>query len=176
MATKKSNLSRVAKKSTSTTKNASTKKTTTAKTKPKVENKDDLAKRKVDELLSDLPIDPKKKDDLLELDESSEVTVDKQSVEWLQEQLGKLAEENEKYKKEAEEAKTNYKKLYENFEKIKEGKNVVTDDELKQNVSTVFNELQSNYMKFGKNFVIAPVAFMNRLIMYFPFLKKQKKF
>lgn len=173
---KKSNLSRVAKKSTSTAKNAKTKKTTTTRTKPKVENKDELAKKKVNELLSDLPIDPKKRDDLLELDDTSEVTVDKQSVEWLQEQLSKLAEENEKYKKETEEAKSNYKKLLENYQKIKEGKNIVTDDDLKQNVSTIFNELQTNYLKFGKNFIIAPVAFMNRMIMYFPFLKKQKKY
>jgi hypothetical protein len=172
---KKSNLSRVAKKSTTTARTAKAKTTTAEKTQT-VESKEEKTKRKVDELLSDLPIDPKKKDDLLELDESSEVTIDKESVGWLQEQLGKLAEENEKYKREAEEAKANYKKLFDDFQKIKEGKNVVTDAELKQNVSTVFNELQSNYFKFGKNFVIAPVAFMNRLVMYFPFLEKQKKF
>lgn len=173
---RKSNLSRVAKKGTSTVKTAKTNKTTNEKKTSTVENKNDLARRKVDELLSDLPIDPKKKDGLLELDESSEITVDKQSVEWLQEQLTKLADENEKYKKEAEEAKINYKKIYDDFQKIREGKNIVTDDEIKQKVSTVFNELQTNYLKYGKNFVIAPVAFMNRMVMYFPFLKNQRKY
>ena len=46
----------------------------------------------------------------------------------------------------------------------------------------LFNEIQDNYISMynpatGKSgLVIAPIAFMNRLIMFFPFLESEKKY
>lgn len=170
MATKKkSNLSTIAKKS------GSIKKTTTGQKKT-TGNKDELAKKKVEELLGDLPIDPKKKDELLELDESQQV-VDSESIEWLREQVGKLVDENAVLKKEADEAKNNYQKIFDDYQKLKSGKpDAVTDTDLRNNLVILFNELQTNYFKMGNNFVVVFPAFLNRMIKYFPFLEKQKKF
>ena len=61
--------------------------------------------------------------------------------------------------------------------------NLSNDEELKKGVLTIFHEIQSQYMKNPgfrpdgiPNFFILPVAFINRLIVFFPFLAKEKRF
>jgi hypothetical protein len=155
----------------------------------KEEKRELKAKETVKELLSDSEVDltlteKPKEEELLE------VVPDTGNTEWLQEQIALLASENQNLKNEMEVMKIDYQKMLNENLRIKEGSGLQNDGELKNGILTVFHELQSNYMKMGfnqvprqeivpagePNFRIAPAAFINRLIMYFPFLKDQKRF
>lgn len=136
------------------------------------QERDQKARAKVDELLKDSTLTAPPKDDLLVLDESND---EPKGVEWLEEQVTLQGTEIERLRKELG---------------IEKGKNTklpasggASDGELQKAVTTLFNELQTNYLKMGKNpstgasnLVLPPVAFMNRMIMFFPFLKKNKQF
>jgi hypothetical protein len=144
------------------------------------EERDLKTKAKVDELLDGvkLTLEPEvKKDDLLEVVEDEEP----KGVEWLEEQMSRLTEENEKLKAEATLAKADYEQLFAAFQ---QQKNTVvlndnpngTDTLLKAKVVQLFNEIQANHLALGHNFIIVPVAFLNRLILFFPFLDEYKRF
>jgi hypothetical protein len=145
------------------------------------EERDLKTKAKVDELLDGvkLTLEPEvKKDDLLEVVEDED---EPKGVEWLEEQMSRLTEENEKLKAEANLAKEDYSKLFIAFQQQKNG--VVLNDNpnasdtlLKTKVVQLFNEIQANHLSLGHNFIIVPVAFLNRLILFFPFLEDQKRF
>ena len=165
----------------------SSKKTTTAKassgvTKKKTlkEERDLKAKEKVRELLEDVSVfKEEKKESILELDTQDEP---QKGGEWLEEQVSTLTERNEFLENEAQTAKDNYKRLYEDYQKIKSGGNV-DDSVLKVKVLELFEELQTNYIRMGintrtnqPNFIIHFPAFLNRLIVFFPFLNEHKKF
>src|SRR5690606_960312 len=102
MAEKKSNLVKLAKSS-----NEIKKKTTAVKKTTKVEKvltpeeeRDLKAKQKVNELLKDVDLVPKKESDtLLELDEEAK---ENKGIDWLEEQLTALSDENAKLKSELE--------------------------------------------------------------------------
>lgn len=127
-----------------------------------VEERDLKAKARVEELLQDsLVTTLKNKDELLELDETSPV-VEEQGIEWLQEQVGLQATLIETLRRELAEAKSN----------VPAG----SDDGTKKALITLFNELQENHKKAGNNFIIYPVAFMNRMTKFFPFLVKEKRY
>jgi hypothetical protein len=137
------------------------------------EERDLKAKAKVKELLDGVSLAPKKEEDLLEI--SSE---EQHGTEWLQEQVAALSSENQLLKADLATAKEDYQKL-----RLKEGNPSIQDDALKTGVLTIFHEIQSNYLKnpgntqYGTpNFVIVPPAFLNRMIMYFPFLQQEKRF
>ena len=74
---------------------------------------DELAEKRVANLLKDVDLKPpsaeKTDDDLLDFDEDDGQP---KSLEWLEEQVGKLSTENERLRVEAAEAKENYGKLY----------------------------------------------------------------
>jgi len=129
------------------------------------------AKAKVEELLSDVKLTPDSKDDLLELAPEEE----EKGSDWLQEQVALLSSENEALKIELKTAKEDYARIF-----AKGGGQ--SDSEFKETIVKVFHELQSNYLNMGMspsgepNFRIAPAAFINRLIVFFPFLQKEKKF
>jgi hypothetical protein len=145
------------------------------------EERDLKTKAKVDELLDGvkLTLEPEvKKDDLLEVVEDDD---EPKGVEWLEEQMSRLTEENEKLKAEANLAKEDYSKLFIAFQQQKNG--VVLNDSpnasdtlLKTKIVQLFNEIQANHLALGHNFIIVPVAFLNRLILFFPFLDDQKRF
>ena len=68
-------------------------------------------------------------------------------------------------------------RIFAEYQKLKQDNNIGSNDgQVAQNVIRVFNELQGNYFQYQQNFIIYPVAFMNRLIMYFPFLQNEKRF
>jgi hypothetical protein len=141
------------------------------------EERDLKAKARVDELLEGVDLTIKKDDDLLEVESETEVAP--KGTEWLEEQIQRLAEENEKLKTEAEIAKGDYAKIFQAFQELKNGVTLSRPDtgvEIKTKVIQVFNELQSNQLALGDNFIIYPVAFMNRLVMFFPFLEEHKRF
>jgi hypothetical protein len=169
------------------------KKTTPAKKKEVVvekkltpeEERDLKAKETVKELLSDVDLSittKPKEDDLLEVDDTAPNPPNGNNV-WLQEQVAALTSENELLKGELAVAKGDYQRIFNENMRIKAGEGLQNVDELKRGVLTVFHEIQSQYMKnpgftpYGTpNFVIVPAAFLNRLIVFFPFLAKEKRF
>jgi hypothetical protein len=180
MAKKKStNVTKLAKNSSKT----NTNKKTTEK-KQESTNIDVKAKERVNKLLDDVNLTPKKGEgdnNLLELNEKNV-----QSLEWLQEQIDKLSTENEKLKKEADEAKENYKKLYADYQANNNGKannnkdNLVPDSMLKNGVIDLFTEFQKNFLgqnpqKIRYSEIKLP-HLMNKMIKKFPFLKEMKRF
>ena len=145
------------------------------------EERDLKTKAKVDELLDGIKLTSdteEKKEDLLEVVEEDE---EPKGVEWLEEQMSRLTEENEKLKAEANLAKEDYSKLFAAFQQQK-GAVVLNDNPnasdtlLKAKIVQLFNEIQANHLSLGHNFIIVPQAFLNRLILFFPFLDEQKRF
>jgi len=150
----------------------------------KEEERNLKAKETVKELLSDSEVDltftSKPKEDLLEVDDDQEPTG---SDIWLQEQVAALTSENQLLKGELEVMKVDFQKMFNENQRIKNGAGLQNDGELKNGILTIFHEIQSNYLKnpgltpYGTpNFVIVPPAFLNRLIVYFPFLQSEKRF
>jgi hypothetical protein len=143
------------------------------------EQRDLKAKAKVKELLDGVDLSPtKKEDDLLEISKEEQ-----HGTDWLQEQVGLLSSENELLKADLAVAKSDYQKLLVENQQIKQGVGIQDESTLKTGVLTIFHEIQSQHLKnpgftqFGTpNFVIFPPAFLNRMIMYFPFLQKEKRF
>jgi hypothetical protein len=145
------------------------------------EERDLKAKERVKELLQgvDLSLE-KKEDELLEMDEPQTMV---EGSNWLQEQVSLLASENELLKIDLANAKEGYAKMFEELQRVKANGGAQGDSELMKGILTVFHELQSNYVKNPgnrqdgiPNFIIVPPAFLNRLIMFFPFLQQEKRF
>lgn len=144
------------------------------------EERDMKAKQKVEELLKDVDLTPDKKEELIELD--VEQPEQHEGVEWLEEQLSLLTEQNAAYKAEIELTKADYQKIFTENQRLKGG-GVVSDDRTKETVINLFNEIQAHYFQSGfhpttgqPNLILYPIAFMNRMIMFFPFLGQYKKF
>jgi len=147
----------------------------------KDEERDLKAKETVKELLTDVELDltVKPKDELLEVENEEQA----KGGEWLQEQVALLSSENELLRIENQTLKGDYQKMLNENMAIKSGAGIQGDNEVKNGVLTIFHEIQSQYMKnpgftpYGTpNFVIVPAAFINRLIVFFPFLAKEKRF
>lgn len=167
------------------------KKTTTSKTKKTDEENtvDKQARERVNKLVEEIDSAPTKKDDgLLEISEEKPTKNQLNDIEWLQEELSRLSEENEKLLKESKEAKEEYKKLYSSYEVLKKGGNggkeddnkIIPDSQLKNSVIELFIDIQNNFQ--GRNpektryKQIIPVPFMNKMVKLFPFLSEYKNF
>jgi len=175
------NLVKLAKGSGNKTKTSTTKKSTEKKVVEKpltsAEERDIKAKQKVQELLEGVPHTSLKNDEIFEIESEG----NEKSVEWLGEQVSKLSENNEKLKSELVLTKEDYLKILTDYQKLKQGGDVIlsdtaSDTALKVSIIKLFSEIQANYIALGKNFVIVPPAFLNRLIMFFPFLASEKRF
>lgn len=136
------------------------------------QERDLKAKQKVEELLKDSPLSGTK-DDLLVLDDE-----EPKGTEWLQEQLPLLTQQIETLKTNLQTEKDKNTILTQKVEASGGG-----DGEVTKKVHMLFDEVQTNYLKMGRNpttnapnLVIAPTAFLNRLIQLFPFLAKKKQF
>ena len=147
-----------------TTRKPAAKKTATKLT---AEQERDLkAKQKVEELLEDVDLTPKK-GELLELVEDEKQ--EPKGIEWLEEQLEILVKRNNELEAENKQLKES---------------GVVPSDEVKEAVVRLFDELQDNYLKMGQhptipnrgNFTIYTPGFLGRMIKFFPFLKDHKKY
>jgi hypothetical protein len=143
-----------------------TRKPATKKLTPEQE-RDLKAKQKVEELLKDAELTPKKENDLLELDEDEKIDEPK-GVEWLEEQVQTLIDENKALKAE-------------NQALMEDGN--VGSDKMLEAVVTLFDEIQNNHIKLGTdpktglgNFRIYCPGFLNRMIKFFPFLNDYKKY
>ena len=183
----KGNLINLAKKGNEKKINPSAKKTEVKKVVEKVvvlspeEERDLKAKEKVKELLKDVDLTPDKdkNDELIEVDTEMDEPV---GVEWLEEQLSLLTEQNSALKAELDLTKADYAKLFTEFQCLKSG-GVIGDDKTMETVINLFNEIQAHYFQCGfhpttgaPNLILYPVAFMNRMILFFPFLGQYKKY
>jgi hypothetical protein len=167
------------------------------------EKKEKVTKKPVEKKVKEVPLSPeqerdiKAKETVSKLLEGSEIFAsptdvnkeellelsgeENKSVEWLEEQVTLLSDENTKLKSELEVAKIDYGKLFTEFQKLRQGKDIVltnpdADSAIKTTLVKLFNEIQTNHLALGRNFVIVPPAFLNRLIMFFPFLQDEKRF
>ena len=153
-----------------------------------VVDKDQQAKDTVSELLKDVPMEIKS-GELLELDETPEAEGDPNDVEWLTEQLATIGGENEKLRNEASEAKENYKKLYEEYQKVKGGDaltpgavanpQLVPDSELKRGAVSLLEEFQGEYLRHPHHTrahtKITLVALIQKMLAAFPSLDEYRR-
>jgi len=174
MTTTKNDVVSLAKKtSTKKTVAKSVTKKTTAK-KSAAEERDLKAKKTVEKLLEDSPINTlDKKEELLEFDEP---TQEPKGIEWLEEQVTLLTQKNEAINYELEVIQL------ENQQLRQDAGLSIGDGDVKKIVIKLFNELQENYVKMGidkqgmGNFRIYTPGFLNRMIKFFPFLEKVKRY
>lgn len=155
---------------------------TTSKNKSTSTVKKNSGKEKVKEiandLLKDIPltVDEHMNNATEMVIESSEIN-DKKSQsnsEWLEEQVGLLTDQVQELRKQLADKN-------EEFDNLLKGGNH-SDSQLKDTVIRLFSEIQTNYLSMGKNpvtkqpnLVIPPLAFMNRMVLFFPFLNEIKK-
>lgn len=161
------------KKKPTTTKKPAEKKV--EKTISPAEERDLKAKQKVQELLKDVDLKPEIKEELFEIEQEKPEKPNEEGMEWLQEQVSLLSEKCESLKAELEVAKGDYAKILTENQRLKNSP-ATADGNIKANVIRIFNELQANYLNMDNNFIIYPVAFMNRLVVFFPFLAEHKRF
>jgi hypothetical protein len=155
------------------------------------EERDLKAKQMANTLLQDVKI-PKigeqANDDLLEVDNnhgnSTEINClsASLSVEWLTEQLSLLTVENEKLRNEIMVAKEDYAKIFAEYQRFK-GTAAPVDGEIKIKIIELFDELQNNYISMGinphtgrENFIVRFPNFLQRMILFFPFLESKRKY
>jgi hypothetical protein len=138
------------------------------------EERDLKAKAMVENLLDDVQLTPNKEDAFV-LDETPETPEEPKGVEWLEEQISLISQDNQRLKAE------NDVLLNEN-QQFRAGGNPV-DDGVKNNVVSLFDELQQNHIKMGitpgskvGNFRIYCPGFLDRMIVFFPFLNDFKKY
>lgn len=119
-------------------------------------------KKKVEELLIEVDLTTNQNKNVNKDDEIIEI-VDEQGVDWLREQITLLSEANEDLR-----------------EKLA-NKNDGVDKSIKMNVIGLFNEIQDNYIKMGKNMygqpnlILNPNQFIDRMMVFFPFLKEIRR-
>jgi uncharacterized small protein (DUF1192 family) len=152
------------------------------------EERDLKAKETVNELLKDVNLNLDKNNEIINTSSNIGTKENKSGVEWLEEQVALLSEENERLHNEAIQAKDDYRKIFDDYQRIKNKGSVILnenndDNIIKSTVIKLFNEIQANYFNMGMNqrtgqpnLILPPVAFMNRMIMFFPFLIDEKKF
>ena len=148
--------------------------------KPKTleEERDLKAKARVEELLEGFELTPKK-DELLEIADE----IPKEGQEWLEEQVSSLSESCEALRAELAVAKEDYRRIFEENQRIKGGAGIQDDDVVKTNTIRLFVELQDAFVSMGTNsqtgtpnLIIYPVAFLNKLLLFYPFLEQYRKF
>jgi hypothetical protein len=181
MTTKKNNLMKLAKgKKETTVKAPAVKKVeeVVEKVLSPEEERDLKTKAKVEELLDGVDMTLKteeKKEEILKVAPEP----DSKDVNWLEEQVSKLSEENERLKSEATLAKSDYSRIFEAFQEQKNGITLNTsnsDGQLQAKVIQLFDEIQAQYLSIGNTSIIFTPAFLNKLIKFFPFLDEHRRF
>lgn len=141
------------------------------------------AKERIEKLLDDVDVNEESKnDDLFEIDYQK-----KGDNDWLQDELKRLSEENEKLRYENVEAKESYKKIFDQYQSLKSGGNVssdkdpklVPDSVLKNYITNLFMEFQNNLI--GRNPERRKYKQINlphliaKMVQAFPFLNELKR-
>lgn len=151
--TKKPNVVNLAKNKTTS------KKPTISKAKTENKTATEKAKEKVQELLSDVNLEKRDKESFELIEETPEKI---KGAEWLEEQVQKLTEVNEKLNKENQELR------------IKDSSST------EASVIRLFNEFQTEYLKHSPQTMayttIYLSALMNKMLGTFPFLQGHKRY
>ena len=148
---------------------------TTKKVEEPVETAESKIEKRVQNLLGDFDVlSPKKEAEKLEQQQKQQETQpeNKNDIEWLSDELDRSTQENNELKKELNLYKEELKRVM--------GENNIDDNRsnqiIKRQVIELFSELQTNYIKLGRNLIINPPNFINRMIKFFPFLEEYKTF
>lgn len=138
------------------------------------EERDLKAKKKVEELLQHVDLAPK----IVIVEEIESETNERPvdaGVEWFEEQLAMLSNENERLRNECEVAKDDYRKLYHESQ----GKGSEVNERILQNLLMMFNELQDNLTGNNRERTAWSTAnishLLGKMVQLFPFLEKYKK-
>ena len=145
------------------------------------EERDLKAKARVEELLQDVNLSPLVKEDLIEIEPEIEVP---KGAEWLEEQVTLLTEKNELLRSELALMNEDYARMVLENQEIRSGAGIVSNDgAVAEKVIELFNELQENHIKLGTdmntgigNFRIYCPGFLNRMIVFFPFLSTVQRY
>jgi len=103
-------------------------------------------------------------------DESPELKKDK-TIIWYEEQLNDMYAKYELLQKENE-----VLKIQQGNGNTSLDSESTNDKKVRETVLVLFEEIQTGYMNLGRNFIIYPKGFLERLIMFFPFLSNYRKF
>jgi seryl-tRNA synthetase len=131
----------------------------------------------VEDLLADIDVKVVKETSINTPDESKIINKSNDNKLWLEEQVARLTEESEQLRAQLA-GLPNAPQPVVNSDGITYNDYNVSDDSdgLKQKTIELFSELQDMHQRWGVNFKIYPVGFMNRLIEIFPYLKDYKTF
>jgi hypothetical protein len=142
-------------------------------------------KEMISNLLEDINTLTKAPVEVVIPDEIQLTTEEKEASTWLQEQVALLSEESELLRSEIRALQAENDGLRNNYGGVHENglNSENNDNRVASSVINLFNELQNNLISMGvnqqtgkPNLFIAPVEFLKRMIMYFPFLDNEKKF
>jgi len=153
---------------------------------PKPNNVTDV----VNGLLQDINmLTAKPAEEVIEPEVEGDTSEERHGSEWLEEQVQLLTQESGQLRYELEQARSEYNNLYVAMQnngmmpqqaQMQYGEG---NDAVKMGVLTLFNELQQNLLAMGinqetgaPNFQIYPVGFLNRMMVFFPFLENEKRF
>ena len=130
------------------------------------------AKETVNRLLEDVSLLKGVTDKELVSVDVNKKNVETKGIDWLEEQLQILTERNEFLENENQKIKADYFKIF------NEHKSQITTSNPNENdmVIRLFNELQDNYILLGDNFRVYFPAFLNRMVMFFPYLRNYRKY
>lgn len=141
------------------------------------EERDLKAKQKVNELLSDVEFIPKTEEVVTPVVEAAVESKElNNGVEWLEEQINLLTEENGQLKIDLNQAREDYGKLFEQYQ----NKSGDSNDTTVQNVLILFNELQDNFI--GNNpqrtqWTSVQIShILKQMLVLFPFTRNYQKF
>lgn len=146
------------------------------------EERDLKAKQKVEELLCDVEFLPKTEESVVDVNKSVvETKTVNDGIEWLEEQVNLLTEENQTLKKELSQAKEDYSRLYNEFRtKVGGSTNEMYSQTTERNVLTLFEEFQNNYLGRNPENQRYDFIYMDKLLKkflsVFPFLDKYRRF
>ena len=145
--------------------------------KTKEEVRDEKAKETVEKLLKDVELTPIKEE---VVEEEVVKVAGGEGIEWLEEQVAGLTEQNEQLRAELGLAKEDYSKLFEKLQNGGAGTNNSLNETFMQNVLIMFNELQTNFL--GQNpqrvrYTTVDVEhILNQILMLFPFTENYKRY
>jgi hypothetical protein len=143
------------------------------------EERDLKAKQMVEELLSDVEFLPKSEEIVAVEKTVVEAKTSGEGVEWLEEQVNLLTEENSALKIQLQQAKDDYSRLFNQYREKSENSEMFSKTP-ENNIMLLFDEFQNNYL--GRNAENQRYDFiymdklLRKMLSVFPFLDKYRRF
>lgn len=143
------------------------------------QERDLKAKQKVEELLQDVNLTPNKQEEEI-VNEITPTNSEVKNIEWLEEQVSRLGEQNEFLKSENDQLRLDYDKLYAETQNKKNSGNTLESETYVQNIISLYMELQNNLLGHNKERVSWSTAnikiLLDKLNVLFPFTEQYKKY